>query len=160
MKALKYLLFAVFALSTIAACSGDNISQQETEETTDSEQGTEETTGSEQETEETTDSEQETDNTVYPVAIAPVLVGKGELSGSEGIAPQNRVITTAKEWNEVKTAMRERANTLKETDIDFSAYQVIAIFDEIRTSGGWSIDITGIVEYSDEIIVSVTNLKT
>jgi hypothetical protein len=51
-------------------------------------------------------------------------------------------------------------NTFDETDIDFSAYQVIAIFDEIHGSGGWSIDITGIVEYSDKIVVRVTHLKT
>jgi hypothetical protein len=100
------------------------------------------------------------DNNIYPVEIAPVLIGKGELSSSEGITKQNRVITTVEEWNELKTAMRDRANTLKESDIDFSAYQVIAIFDEVHGNGGWSIDITGIIEYSDKIVVGVTNQQT
>jgi hypothetical protein len=94
------------------------------------------------------------------VEIEPVLIGKGELSGSEGFTKQNRVITSVEEWNELKTAMRDRVNTLTETDVDFSAYQVIAIFDEIHPSGGWSIDITGIVEYSDRIVVAISNLKT
>jgi hypothetical protein len=49
--------------------------------------------------------------------------------------------------------MRDRINTLTETDVNFSAYQVIAIFDEIHPNGGWSIDITGIVEYSDRIVI-------
>ncbi|MDR2805320.1 MAG: protease complex subunit PrcB family protein [Dysgonamonadaceae bacterium] len=101
--------------------------------------------------------------TVYPVEIEPVLIGKGELHPAEFTEPNrviNRIITSAEEWNELKTTLREKVNTLTETDVDFSTYQVIAIFDEIRSSGGWSIDITGIVEYSDSIVVNVSNLKT
>jgi hypothetical protein len=100
---------------------------------------------------------------VFPVEINPVLIGKGEITYWEGFTVPKRVITSVEEWNELKTSMRNRVhepNTFDESDIDFSAYQVIAVFDEIRTSGGWSIDITGIVEYSDKIVVSVTNLKT
>jgi hypothetical protein len=130
MKTLTYLLFAVLALSTIAACSGDNMSQQET------------------------------DNTVYPIAITPVWVGEGQFEGADCIAPQNRVITSVDEWNELKTVMRYRVHefdTFDGSDIDFSAYQVIVLFDEIRPGTGWSTDITGIVEYADRIVVSVTN---
>jgi hypothetical protein len=95
--------------------------------------------------------------------IEPVLIGKGDIYNFEGFTIPNRVITSVEEWNELKAAMRDRVyglDTFDETDIDFSAYQVIALFDEIRGSSGWSIDITGIVEYSDKIVVSVTNLKT
>jgi hypothetical protein len=104
-----------------------------------------------------------TDNNIYPVEIKPVLIGKGEITNLGGFSVPNRVITSVDEWNELKTSMRNRVyvcNTFDESDIDFSAYQVIAIFDEIHGNGGWSIDITGIVEYSDKIIVSVTHLET
>jgi hypothetical protein len=97
------------------------------------------------------------------VEIEPVLIGKGEITYFEGFTIPNRIITSVEEWNELKTVMRDRVydlNTFDETDVDFSAYQVIALFDEIRPNGGWSIDITGIIEYSDKIIVSVSNLKT
>jgi hypothetical protein len=46
-----------------------------------------------------------------------------------------------------------------ETKIDFSTYQVIAVFDEVKGNGGWSIDITGITEWQDKMLISVTNLK-
>jgi hypothetical protein len=101
--------------------------------------------------------------TVFPVEIEPVLIGKGDLHPAGFTEPNtviNRIITSEEEWNELKTTMREKGNTLMETDIDFSACQVIAIFDEIHGTNGWSIDITGIVEYSDRIVVSVTNLQT
>jgi hypothetical protein len=92
--------------------------------------------------------------------IEPVLIGKGDLSGSEGFTKQNKVIRSIEEWGNLKTALRDRATLLKETEIDFTEYQVIAIFDELHRNGGWSIDITGIVEYSDKIVVRVANLKT
>jgi hypothetical protein len=98
-----------------------------------------------------------------PSNIEPVLIGKGVIYYFDGFTIPNRVIASVEEWNTLKTAMRDRVhglNTFDETDVDFSACQVIAIFDEIHGNGGWSIDITGIVEYSDKIIVSVTNLKT
>jgi hypothetical protein len=97
------------------------------------------------------------------VEIEPVLIGKGELH-PEGFTDPNivksMVIISVDEWNTLKTAMDDKNNTLPEIDVDFSAYRVIAIFDKIHGSGGWSIDITGIVEDSDKIVVSVTHLKT
>ena len=96
--------------------------------------------------------------------ITPVLIGKGELygNGKEGIIKQNLVVKTKEEWNNLMNAMNSVNNESRnftETDIDFSNYQVIALFDEIRSSGGWSIDITDITEYQDEIIVTVENLQ-
>jgi hypothetical protein len=83
-------------------------------------------------------------------------------AGSEGIAKQNLAIQTQEEWNNLITAMNSVnnvSNNFTETDIDFSKYQVLAIFDEVKGSGGWSIDITGVTEYQDEIIVTVENLQ-
>jgi hypothetical protein len=93
-----------------------------------------------------------------------VLIAQGVLhgNGQEGISKQNTVITTETEWENLQTAMNTVNNVtdgFAETDIDFSKYQIIAVFDEIRPNGGWTIDITDITEYTDSIVVSYTNLE-
>ncbi|MDR1171423.1 MAG: hypothetical protein LBL24_03100, partial [Bacteroidales bacterium] len=131
MKTLKILIFVVLALSMVTGCMDFVPPRQEAVE--------------------------------VEIEIEPVLTGKGEMTYFEGFTIPDRVITSVEKWNELKAAMRDRVyglNTFDETDIDFSAYQVIAIFDEMHGNGGWSIDITGIVEYSDRIVISVTHLKT
>lgn len=97
--------------------------------------------------------------------IQPVLIGKGNLygNGAENIARQNRVIHNAADWNSLIQQMDTRnpvSNTFTETNIDFGAFQVIAIFDEIKNSGGHTIDITGIAENETNINVTVQNLNT
>ena len=99
-----------------------------------------------------------------PTTMPFVLVGKGSLygNGREHIAKQNMVITTSTEWNRLIGSMNSVNNgsgNITEEDIDFSQYQVIAVFDEIRGSGGWSIDITDITE-ANNIVVTYTNLET
>jgi hypothetical protein len=139
MKTLKFLVVAVLALS-IVACSADIAQGQKIDETTD----------------------ETSSRSTNEVKIEPVLIGKGEITNFKDFTPPNRLITSVKEWNELKTALRGRVyglSTFDETDIDFSAYQAIALFDEIQRSGGWSIDITGIVEDSEKITVSITHLK-
>jgi hypothetical protein len=138
MKTLKFLLLTLLAVSMVTACSVDTPKQDLPESR---EQGA---------------------NTIFPVEIEPVLIGKGELHPYLETDPnivKSMVITSVDEWNTLKTAMDDRNNTLPEIDVDFSAYRVIAIFDKIHGNGGWSIDITGIVEDPDKIVVSVTNLK-
>ena len=92
-----------------------------------------------------------------------VLIGKGNLTGSEGIPKQNLVITTETAWENLKTAMNSVNNvtdSFKEADIDFSKYQVIAIFDEIKIGECWTIDITDVTEDDDSITVAYTNIGT
>jgi hypothetical protein len=98
------------------------------------------------------------------IPTTPALVGKGILygAGSESIPQQNIIITTFSAWNTLINSMNSANNvsgSFTETNIDFSQYQVIAIFDEIKGNGGWSIDITGITE-AENIVVTYTNLKT
>ena len=93
----------------------------------------------------------------------PILIGKGELhgNGSEGITKQNLVITNKKAWDNLVDAMNSVnnvSNSFTETDIDFSKYQVIAIFDQLRSSSGYDISITNITEYADSIVVDVNHV--
>lgn len=94
-----------------------------------------------------------------------ILVGQGNLlgAGKEDIIKQNIIITDSVQWQDILNQMNvvnDVSKSFAETNIDFSKYQVIAIFDEVKGNGGWSIDITKIEEQANEIIVYITNLKT
>jgi len=94
-----------------------------------------------------------------------VTIGKGDLygNGDENIPKQNIVITNQVDWTNLISAMNTRnnvSNRFTETNIDFNRFQIIAVFEEIKHSGGYSIDITEVMEAEDSIIVTVENLKT
>ncbi len=88
-----------------------------------------------------------------------VLIGKGNLhgSGAEGIEKQNLVITTTEEWKDLLNkinAVNKVSDSFSETDIDFSEYTIIAIFEEVKNSGGHSLDLV-IQETKDKMLVDV-----
>ena len=96
--------------------------------------------------------------------IDPIQIGHGCLygNGAENVPKQNTVITTRTEWETLLTAMcsvNDITYELSETEIDFTKYRVIAAVDAVRPSSGWSIDITDITEYADNIVVTCTNLE-
>lgn len=89
-------------------------------------------------------------------------IGKGELHGNreEDIQEQNIVISDTESWIELMEQMNSSNNVTEsftETNIDFSSFMVIAVFDEIQQYGGYSISITDVVENKNDIIVSVEN---
>jgi hypothetical protein len=97
-----------------------------------------------------------------------ITVAQGDLygSGDEGIPQQDIIISTTTEWEKLKTAINSIAvleqttnQYFVEIEIDFNVYQAIAVFDNIHGNGGWSIDVTDVTEYSDKIVVSISNLK-
>lgn len=81
------------------------------------------------------------------VTIESIIVSQGNLNGAgeEGIVKQNLIINDESMWNEMVNKMNsvnnESVNFL-ETEIDFSSNQVIAIFDAVRSSGGYSFEIS------------------
>jgi len=88
-----------------------------------------------------------------------VLIGKGNLygSGSEGIEKQNLIIKSPKKWKDLlnkMNAVNKVSDSFSETDIDFSEYTVIAVFDEIKNSGGHSLNLV-IQETKDKFLVEV-----
>jgi hypothetical protein len=92
--------------------------------------------------------------------IIPVLIEKGSLSNLEYmnyLIGRNIVIKTSTEWEHLKTYLSEI--TFHETNIDFSTYHVLAIFDKSSAGSGTTIDITAIWEYADSIVVRLSNLQ-
>ncbi len=87
------------------------------------------------------------------------LIGKGSLygAGAEGITAQKSIITNQNDWN----ALLSKINTVNnvsdgfsETDIDFKNYNIIAVFETVKSSGGYSIDLD-VVYNTDAILVSI-----
>lgn len=93
------------------------------------------------------------------------LIGQSELNGNgvENIGKSNIVIENTTSWNDLINKMNTVNNVsdnFTETDIDFSQYLVIAVFDEIYSNGGHSIDVVSIVENEINLVVKVDNLLT
>jgi len=95
------------------------------------------------------------------IQINPILIGKGNLNGSEGINQQNMVIQKNNDWDNLLAQLDSyTVSTFTETKIDFDNYQIIAVFDEVYGNGGHSIDIIKITENEADIVVKIKNLQT
>jgi hypothetical protein len=103
-----------------------------------------------------------------PEDISPIqynVIGQGDLfdSGREGFDRQNFVIRDNKKWQNLVNQMNINNNvseTFTETEINFSEYMIIAVFDKVKGNGGWTIDITKIENHKSKNAVTVTNLST
>ena len=89
--------------------------------------------------------------------IAQYFQWASAITKAYGYKNVNFVITNNTDWNYLLNKKIVRSS---ETDIDFSEYRIIAVFDRVHGNGGWSIDITKILEFSDKIVVFVCNLET
>lgn len=86
------------------------------------------------------------------------LVGQGALygNGDEGIEQSNLVINDADSWNALISkmdAVNDVSGSFDETEIDFDQYQIIAVFDGIRSTGGYTIDVVEIAENETKLKV-------
>ncbi|WP_166666209.1 protease complex subunit PrcB family protein [Myroides indicus] len=86
------------------------------------------------------------------------LIAKGEMGGPYFADELFTVITNQTDWQNLIDQMNSVDPTAPETDVDFNNYEVIAVFDEGKTTGGYSIDIINITEFEKEIEVEVDRL--
>ncbi len=96
------------------------------------------------------------------VNVESTLIAKDNLfgNGDEGIIEQNLEITDQNTWDNLISQMNSVNNVsdnFSEIDIDFSQYKVIALFDEIRGNGGYSLELN-IMSNSENIIVNITDV--
>ena len=89
------------------------------------------------------------------------IVAQGNLNGRENIEKSNLIIQDNTSWENLISKM----NTIKdvsdkfiETDIDFSRYTIIAVFDEVYGNGGHSIDVITVKENDFDVIVKLDRL--
>jgi len=91
------------------------------------------------------------------------VIGKGDsFPTDKSTAQRHLVINDIKSWNSLKKEMNTSGNlskSLKETNIDFNTFQIIAVIDKNQGNGGHSIDIVTLNENRNTIIVKVEKLK-
>jgi hypothetical protein len=92
--------------------------------------------------------------------ITPVLVGKGNLMGSENISNQNIIIYDNASWSKIINSIDQYRlqQSFTSTNVDFNNFQIIAVIDAVKNSGGHSIDITNIEETPNNIVVTIKHL--
>ena len=93
-------------------------------------------------------------------SINTTLIGKGNLhgGGTDGIGKQNLVIREAESWKNLMNLMNSdnpETNNFSETDIDFSEFQIIAVFEKVN---GQEVDLN-ITEEDGKIIVNISHVK-
>lgn len=99
-----------------------------------------------------------------PMEIDFITIKKGILggAGNEGIGQENFIITNKTDWESLKQkidSVNPETKEFSETDVDFKKYTVIAIFDQVRPSSGWDVEVTGIEETDTQVAVKVKQLK-
>ena len=96
------------------------------------------------------------DNDVIANDVQFTTVGKNTLNGGENIPQSNFVFNNETDWNNFLiqvNAINDVSGTFNETEIDFAAFTVIAVVDDIKTSGS-EINIVTAVENTNTITIS------
>lgn len=88
-------------------------------------------------------------------------VTKGYLTGDgkEGISQGGTVINSQADWDELTTKMNAVNDAIEPPSVDFSQTTLLAYFDEIRGSGGYSVYVTEIRTDGSEIKVHVKEVS-
>lgn len=91
-----------------------------------------------------------------PNNLEQSLIGTGSLygNGEEGIHKGNFIIEKEYAWNDLLAKINltnNESQNFSETEIDFNKFIVLAVFDEVLSSGGHSIQIEELTETNDAI---------
>ena len=93
------------------------------------------------------------------VQFSVIAQGDPSPSQTQNISKSNLVIKDSESWNNLlNTISTYEIARFTETNIDFSKYRVIVVFDQVYSNGGHSIDITKITEDHYHIFVKVEKL--
>lgn len=89
-----------------------------------------------------------------------ISISKGNLfgAGEEGFEKENSVISSKIAWKSFLKKI-DSSNKVSETfdnSIDFSKEIVVVIIDKMRNTGGYSIEVTEVVEKKDNLLVRIT----
>lgn len=97
------------------------------------------------------------ENPFFPITITPVLIGKGNLMGSENISPQKIVLYDNANWNDILNSIDQfrLAQFTETTNVNFNDFQLIAVFDNVYPSPTYEVNITNVTENVNNIVVTV-----
>lgn len=93
------------------------------------------------------------------VEFSVIAQGDPSPSQTQNISKSNLVIQDTESWNNLLSKMSTyETSRFTETNVDFTNYQIIAVFDQVYGNGGHSINITKITKDRYRIFVKVENL--
>ena len=98
-----------------------------------------------------------------PVNIIPEIIGEGPSApGGINDVVLNQVITNDSEWQTFLLSHQTRPSLhyFVTTIVDFTQFQVLAVYDKSRPANGFFIDIVSVVENVNEITVKVESSGT
>ncbi len=102
------------------------------------------------------------DDNNHTAQFTPVTfseISKGELfNGNYNPTQHGEVFNNSTDWNNFKNNVWQLADFPPESDIDFNNDIVITVFDEPRSTGGHSIDITSIIDNGQSVVVTFDKL--
>ena len=89
------------------------------------------------------------------------LIHQGALygNGDENISNENFVIKKEEDWQELLdkiNAVNNESDNFYETEIDFDEFIILACFDKVRSSAGYSISISAFEVKNNAIIFTVS----
>ncbi|AFM04624.1 hypothetical protein Fleli_2247 [Bernardetia litoralis DSM 6794] len=90
-----------------------------------------------------------------------LVVAQGNLNGSENIEKSNLIIQDNTSWEGLiikMNSIKDVSDKFTETNIDFSSYTLIVVFDEVYGNGGHSIDVINVTENDFNVIVKLDRL--
>ena len=97
--------------------------------------------------------------TAQSIPVTFTEISKGELfNGNYNPTQHGEVFNNATDWNNFKNNIWQLANFRPESDIDFNNDIVITVFDEPRSTGGHSIDITSVIDNGENVVVTFDKL--
>lgn len=90
---------------------------------------------------------------IYPIKN----IEDGYLTGNEqeGIGEGGMVINSQADWEALITKMNSVNKTIDEKTIDFNSMTVLAVFDQVRGSGGYAVDIVSVVNDGNKLLAKV-----
>lgn len=87
-------------------------------------------------------------------------ISKGSLfgAGEEGFEKENVIISSKAEWKSFlnKIDISNKVSETFDSSIDFSKEIVVGVIDRMRNTGGFSIEVTEVVEKKDNLLVKIT----
>lgn len=94
---------------------------------------------------------------VQPKEVVFDLVKDGYLTGNgeEGIVSGGVVIRSQEEWDALAKKMNSVNKAIEKQSFDFNRVTVIAYFDNIRGSGGYSVDVSSVTETDKKLAVTI-----
>src|SRR5690554_2972126 len=100
-----------------------------------------------------------------PQILAFETISQGYLTstGMYLFEESNLVIYSSEEWAELTEQMsfyNTVGDDFMDVEVNFQTTQVLVCIDKIYYNGGWSIDITEVIETENHITVSIENLNT